>query len=211
MVQPDQILEVITLTHEPQEACELLIAEANDNGGTDNISALLVRVDEALPDHEVVEDAELEIEAEVDHEVVDEHEIYAEIEHEPEPVIPAAARLPEPIFPLARAPEPVIPAAARAPEIEVASEPEEVDEPPESAPTVQVAVAVEVAELPLLDDRQIAELVAAFARGDDIDLDLHGPWVARLAVRHCGQCAHELYPGNRFCTECGARIEAVTA
>ncbi len=44
MVPVDHILEVISLTPEPQEACELLIAEANDHGGTDNISAVLVHV-----------------------------------------------------------------------------------------------------------------------------------------------------------------------
>jgi PPM family protein phosphatase len=44
MVPDQQILEVVGLTDDPQEACELLIAEANDAGGTDNISALIIHI-----------------------------------------------------------------------------------------------------------------------------------------------------------------------
>ncbi|MEO7594658.1 MAG: protein phosphatase 2C domain-containing protein [Byssovorax sp.] len=47
MVPDVQILEVVGLTDNPQEACELLIAEANDAGGTDNISALIIHVTDA--------------------------------------------------------------------------------------------------------------------------------------------------------------------
>jgi serine/threonine protein phosphatase PrpC len=65
MVPPDQILEVINVTEEPQEACELLIAEANDAGGTDNISALIVRIEEAVdePAAVVVEETDVVIDA----------------------------------------------------------------------------------------------------------------------------------------------------
>jgi PPM family protein phosphatase len=44
MVSDHEILEVVSLTDDPQEACELLVAEANDGGGTDNISALVIRI-----------------------------------------------------------------------------------------------------------------------------------------------------------------------
>ena len=47
MVPDVQILEVVGLTDNPQEACELLVAEANDAGGTDNISALIIHVTDA--------------------------------------------------------------------------------------------------------------------------------------------------------------------
>ncbi len=47
MVPDAQILEVVSLTDDPKEACELLIAEANDAGGTDNISAVIIQVAEA--------------------------------------------------------------------------------------------------------------------------------------------------------------------
>ena len=46
MVPDAQILEVVSLTDDPKEACELLIAEANDAGGTDNISAVIIQVAE---------------------------------------------------------------------------------------------------------------------------------------------------------------------
>ncbi len=54
MVPDPQILEVVNLTDDPQEACELLIAEANDAGGTDNISALMIRIVEYRPDEDSV-------------------------------------------------------------------------------------------------------------------------------------------------------------
>lgn len=46
MISDRQMLEVLSVTDDPAEACELLIAEANDAGGNDNISALLVRIAE---------------------------------------------------------------------------------------------------------------------------------------------------------------------
>ncbi len=62
MVPDQQILEVVGLTDDPQEACELLIAEANDAGGTDNISALIIRIEDATPA------------AEADHGEIESHE-----------------------------------------------------------------------------------------------------------------------------------------
>jgi protein phosphatase len=197
MVPPDQILEVITLTAEPQEACELLIAEANDAGGTDNISALIVRVEDATADHDVVADHEIEIEGEgegegeSDHEIVEDHDIVAEPEHD-EPVTR----------------ELVIEAHEEAAPAIEAFEEEEPDAL--SGPTLEVVTA-EIDELPLLDEAGVAEAIAALQRGDAIDVDLHGPWPGRLRVRRCESCGHELYPGNQFCTECGTRIESATA
>jgi len=54
MVPDAQILEVVSLTDDPQEACELLIAEANDAGGTDNISALVVLITDPANDAKTV-------------------------------------------------------------------------------------------------------------------------------------------------------------
>lgn len=45
MINEAQMLDVFEFTREPQEACELLIAMANEAGGTDNISALIIRID----------------------------------------------------------------------------------------------------------------------------------------------------------------------
>ena len=65
MVPDQQILEVVGLTDDPQEACELLIAEANDAGGTDNISALVIRIADA---------AEVARAAAADHGEIETHE-----------------------------------------------------------------------------------------------------------------------------------------
>jgi PPM family protein phosphatase len=45
MVDDEQILEIVGITDDLGEACELLIALANDAGGTDNISSVLVRIE----------------------------------------------------------------------------------------------------------------------------------------------------------------------
>jgi PPM family protein phosphatase len=71
MVSDQQMLEVIQITSDPQEACELLVAEANDAGGTDNISALIVRIDEA--EVESV-DSSPDVEVSSSEETVDEEE-----------------------------------------------------------------------------------------------------------------------------------------
>jgi protein phosphatase len=56
MVSPDEILKALALAGELSEACELLIAEANDAGGNDNISAVIVRIEHAA-DARLAEDS----------------------------------------------------------------------------------------------------------------------------------------------------------
>jgi protein phosphatase len=46
MVEDDEIRQIVTETDDLQEACRRLIAAANENGGEDNITAVVVRVDE---------------------------------------------------------------------------------------------------------------------------------------------------------------------
>lgn len=168
MVPPEQILEVVGLTSEPQEACELLIAEANDAGGNDNISAVIVRVDPAVPEPVLVEDHHVVIEAEEDHE-----ELAAEeLQEDNEEVVPA------------------VPPPPSMPTLEIVDEPVSDEllggEPPE--------------ELFTPEERAIlAEL-------EKVGLDLQGSWSDRVLVRRCRRCTYELFPGNRFCVECGARI-----
>jgi protein phosphatase len=45
LVPDDQMLEIVGMAEDTNEACELLVAFANEAGGTDNISALVVRVE----------------------------------------------------------------------------------------------------------------------------------------------------------------------
>lgn len=47
-VAPEQMLEISTLTTDLDELCEMLIAMANDAGGPDNITVVLLRVDAVL-------------------------------------------------------------------------------------------------------------------------------------------------------------------
>ncbi len=258
MVPVDQILDVINLTAEPQEACELLVAEANDHGGTDNISALLVRLDDAIApsaadEIDISAHAELEV---VDHEDLDPEQSF-ELEAPPSserityPAAPSALRAPS--NPAPPAPPPEAHAIAVVPAVVVAAPPEtEPDEPPtiqrkappeppvaipepEERPIPLIALAPPaplvipgpaMAKVPVLEivsltpELEVAEdgagldgLISpeeaeALATGGEIDLDLHGPWPGKASVKRCPRCRFELFPGNRFCTECGARIEA---
>jgi PPM family protein phosphatase len=47
MVRDPELLSILTEVRDLEQACELLIQRANDNGGEDNITAVLVRCDEA--------------------------------------------------------------------------------------------------------------------------------------------------------------------
>ncbi|WP_437574653.1 Stp1/IreP family PP2C-type Ser/Thr phosphatase [Sorangium sp. So ce887] len=53
MLSDDQILQIVSSTAEVPEMCRRLIAKANENGGEDNITALVIRIDDqdeaALP------------------------------------------------------------------------------------------------------------------------------------------------------------------
>jgi serine/threonine protein phosphatase PrpC len=148
MVSDREILEVVSLTDDPQEACELLIAEANDGGGTDNISALVIRM-------------------------ADEQEESFE----------------------------------EAPDLEVSDD----DTPVSSELFADSTRMVEADGADGADGvtEEAAEIAISEA---EVALDLHGPWSSKpYPVARCAHCQHELFTGNLFCVECGARIESAEA
>lgn len=49
MLTDDQIMDVVNRTEDPQEACNLLVEEANVRGGADNISVIIVSHTQAYP------------------------------------------------------------------------------------------------------------------------------------------------------------------
>jgi protein phosphatase len=161
MVPDQQILEVVGLTDDPQEACELLIAEANDAGGTDNISALIIRIEDATRA------------AEADH---------GEIEaHETSDASLASLGLAD------------------------TGELERVDDDDDGMGPARLSD-------PLVDGSVTPALAAALAAGDEVDLDLRGPWRSKPArIAGCSRCGHELFVGNVFCVECGTRVESADA
>jgi protein phosphatase len=46
MVQDDEILKIVTNAADIREACTNLIARANEHGGEDNITAVLIKIEE---------------------------------------------------------------------------------------------------------------------------------------------------------------------
>jgi serine/threonine protein phosphatase PrpC len=195
LVPPDQILEIITITDDPQEACELLIAEANDRGGNDNISAVILRVEEETA-AESSPDLEVAPSLEVASEFWDAPTSDAAFPSEDAPASDPM-REDAPVSDPAREDAPVhepVPAVAVAiaPVVEVASDPEAeaaADEEPRAESSL---------------DGEVRQLLA----GDAVDLNVQGPWPNdNDDIPRCRRCATELLPGNLFCVECGLRIE----
>jgi protein phosphatase len=221
MVPVHQILEVVGLTAEPQEACELLIAEANDAGGTDNISAVIVRVEEELATPELDADVEAHADLVEDEEEViaadaDVEELAADAAHfteedpatRPFQVEPSSGERPRAPDPWADGPT-SLPWGAAEP---LDGEHADGEDEPATRP-FQITDDESVPELsaePVVDDLVAAEMAAALAEGGEIDLDLRGPWPGKLPTLRCASCRHELFPGNRFCVECGSPIQSVT-
>jgi protein phosphatase len=59
MISDEQILSVVSSSEDSSEICRRLIAKANENGGEDNITALIIRFAESTSDTIVDEPTEL--------------------------------------------------------------------------------------------------------------------------------------------------------
>ena len=199
LVSPEQILEVTNLTADLEELCELLVIMANEAGGPDNISVLAVRID-GLPGSGAPASAEAAGQASDEEPRPGKAEpLRVEVQdEEPEPEQDGAVEG-------AGAPEPepeqdVEVALAGAPEPERESEPEAEPEP--TGPAVVVGTVMSVGEPAPSEPATGPEPAAAAAP------------VARAAdaqVVVCAVCGHELLEDNRFCVECGTRVDERSA
>ncbi len=248
MVQNSLIAEIVGIADSLKDACDLLIAEANEAGGNDNISAVLIRFDERDADA----DAAIEV---GDAGELDEVEA---LRSSREPAItppPSSASprlvvvdeasvdvrtgemteldedLDEGADPFAATGSSDAHADPSFADTEPSAEIDPVLLAPPSKPiAVQRVITIEPEPLPVtvrgrgsipdkieagehaLEGASIEgvvpeEIAAILNAGGEVDLELAGPWAGTPSVPRCKACRHELYPGNMFCTECGARID----
>ncbi|MCC6555390.1 MAG: Stp1/IreP family PP2C-type Ser/Thr phosphatase [Polyangiaceae bacterium] len=203
MVSDAQIADVFEFTEDPREACELLIAMANEAGGNDNISALIIRIEPA----DETDERSLKRNATTQPHRID--ELGSVLPPESEGGGPAQELdlgLPEggldgditlPLgAPKRRPTKPPVPHVAA---------PEEQGDGP---------------ALPLVTARKksgISGRYAAVATGDrpvSADAPATAPMPSPKArrqvevrVARCPHCNFELFIGNSFCVECGAPIK----
>ncbi|WP_437971776.1 Stp1/IreP family PP2C-type Ser/Thr phosphatase [Sorangium sp. So ce260] len=201
MVSEQQMLDVLDITHDPHEACELLIEMANDAGGTDNISALIIRILPEAQDERQPDSAELE-------------------DTRPHHVDEFGAVLP---------PQPVQAAQAPVEEVDLEAAASSGGEHIAAQQVHSIAgnglrsqaqgasgAMSRVAAAPLTDRRSRAAAgsgryaaVATAARPPVKEAPPAKPAKRPTEVRvaRCAHCKHELFIGNRFCVECGAPIK----
>ena len=184
MVNDGDLGDVLGMSEQVSDACEVLVAMANDAGGTDNISALVVRVLEpepaavvgvsmpsvrpsGAPPRSIPPPAELDIavaEAEVDEDVFnDDAESSAELHR-------FVSETPPPM-------------GAGDPEDDIGA----------------------LAEL-LDDEAPLDEAAAADGQDEEEAERLTIPF--DMPVARCGKCRADLLIGARFCVECGTPMLA---
>ncbi|WP_437960958.1 Stp1/IreP family PP2C-type Ser/Thr phosphatase [Sorangium sp. So ce119] len=204
MVSEQQILDVFDITQDPHEACELLIAMANEAGGTDNISALIVRIQlEALDDVQL-DGAELE-------------------DTRPHRIDELGATLPPAAVSVRErqlaVEEVELEAAASSDSERIAAQ--QVHSIADSGLRSQAQGAAgraqRMAAVPVADRRSRAAAgsgryaaVAAASRAPVKEAPPPAKPAKRpteVRVARCAHCKHELFIGNRFCVECGAPIK----
>lgn len=195
MVSEEQMLDVFEITQDPGEACELLIAMANEAGGTDNISALIIRIQDAS-----------------DEPLHDDARAYR-IDELGSALPPAAGAVSAPAEKLARSS-----ASSLVHERVDKEQPSHKPKEGNARGRLQSSPGnmARVASMPLSDRRPRAtagsgRYVAAAAGGQAPVNEAPPVKPARrqteVRVARCVHCNHELFIGNRFCVECGAPIK----
>jgi PPM family protein phosphatase len=189
MINNEQILEVFSLTNDLDEACELLIAMANEAGGTDNISALLVRaetVDPTAPDVSIAE-ADIDIDtAEVPDLDVEEAILSEPLPDDHEYEDDGTPTVPKPIIEITGGPE---------------------DEDAWLGDTVPVDMRKQATRARHDDGAAHVDVVEEDAALLEISGEYGPPSIDDVIAARCRRCKHELYVGNSFCTECGLKID----
>lgn len=201
MVSEQQMLDVFNITQDPHEACELLIEMANEAGGTDNISALIIRILPEAQDERQPDSAELE-------------------DTRPHRIDEFGAVLPPPQVQAAQAPveEVDLDAAASSGDEHIAAQ--QVHSIGGNGLRSQAQGASgtmsRVAAAPFTDRRSRAAAgsgryvaVATAPRPPVKEAPPAKPAKRPTEVRvaRCAHCKHELFIGNRFCVECGTPIK----
>lgn len=199
MLSEQQMLDVFEMTDDPREACETLIALANEAGGTDNISALIIRMVPDTADEPQPDPAELE---------------------EARP--PSVGERGAAFAPggAARAPAAGVHRDAVGATDDERRAPRQAHALADSGARGQVegasAALSRAAAVPFSDRRSRAAAgsgrYAAVATGTRAQAKEGPPSrpakrPTEVRVARCVYCRHELFIGNRFCVECGAPIK----
>jgi hypothetical protein len=212
MVDDEQLAEVLGITDDLKEACELLIAMANDAGGADNITAVLVRCEADAPREASSPDLSFD----------------AEPSSMPASFIPASSIPPSSIPPRSIPPRSIPPRSIPPRSIPPSSIPPS-SIPPSSNPLSSDPLSsdplssnplssdplssdplssdplssdpAELAQLAGVVPPEVAELLESGA-----EVDIGEPRKRGATPARCRCCDHEVLEGNRFCVECGTLI-----
>ncbi|WP_437910323.1 Stp1/IreP family PP2C-type Ser/Thr phosphatase [Sorangium sp. So ce327] len=192
MISEQQMLDVFDVTQDPHEACELLIEMANEAGGTDNISALIVRIQLDAQDERQPNSAELD----------DTRPLH--VDEFGETVPPAA----------------VHEGQLQVDEVDRDVAAQQVHSIADSSLRSQAHSApgtvARMAAAPLTDRRSraaagsgryTAVTTAARPPAKEAPPSKPAKRATEVRVARCAHCKHELFIGNRFCVECGAPIK----
>ncbi|WP_437282705.1 Stp1/IreP family PP2C-type Ser/Thr phosphatase [Sorangium sp. So ce375] len=201
MISEQQMLDVFDITQDPHEACELLIEMANEAGGTDNISALIIRIQPEVHDERQPDSIELD----------DTRPLH--VDEFGETVPPAAvheAQLPVEEIDLDAA-------ASSGGERIAGQQIHAIGDSSLRSQAHGAPGAVSRAAAASFTDRRSRAAagsgryaaVTTAARPPVKEAPPSRPAKRQTEVRvaRCAHCKHELFIGNRFCVECGAPIK----